>query len=237
MILALDTSGEQTLVALGNADKYVGEASLGGKEYVHSKSLFPEIEEILSGGGYSVEDLTAIAVSLGPGSFTGVRIGVVAGKTLAQILGIPIMGLSILEVLARGVLPYKGFVFSSIDARRNEIFGALYVAEGQKLSPILSQKVGKPEALLGEIADKTGSSETVVLGSGVLQYRLAFKSMIPGAQFLPLSENNPKGTAMLEIAIERFGNNDFDELYSLVPNYLRVPDAERNILKMKKVNG
>lgn len=124
-MLAMDTTGRVCTVALSEAGGCLGEYSLG-VERAHSRWLHPAIDRLLKDTGTSGDDITAVAVSAGPGSFTGLRIGVATAKALAYAWDVPVIPVPTLDVLARAAGPGSGLVSPVVSARRGEVYAGLY---------------------------------------------------------------------------------------------------------------
>src|SRR5512132_2766039 len=124
IVLGIDTSTEQTSVALGTEREIVGTARFAGVR--RHDDVVPAIERLFEWTGIELEHVGGVAVGIGPGLYTGLRVGVEAAKTLAQVLGVPIVAISSLDVLAFGVQHTSRRIVAVIDARRGEVFYGLY---------------------------------------------------------------------------------------------------------------
>ena len=146
IILAIDTTGKVCSTAVSKDGKLLSE------EYrdvglTHSASLMPMIETVLGSAGVDISDIDRIAVSNGPGSFTGVRIGVCAAKALAHARGIPICGISTLEAMSHNIAHFDGTVVPMIDARRGEVYAAAF-RDGKRIMPDTAGPIKlRPDAL------------------------------------------------------------------------------------------
>ena len=133
MLLAFETSAKAASVALFDGDKLLGE-SYQNTGLTHSQTLMLMAESLLKNCNIAVADLDAVAVAAGPGSFTGVRIGVSAAKGLAWGREIPCYGVSTLEAMALGLGVHNGYILPTMDARRNQVYTALFSAENGRIS-------------------------------------------------------------------------------------------------------
>ncbi|NDL67633.1 tRNA (adenosine(37)-N6)-threonylcarbamoyltransferase complex dimerization subunit type 1 TsaB [Anaerotalea alkaliphila] len=131
-ILAIESSGMAASVAVVTEDQVLGEYTLNHKR-THAETLMPLVKSLVDALGMTVGDLDGIAVSAGPGSYTGLRIGSASAKGLAHVLGIPLWPVSTLEILAYNANPQPGVVCAMIDARRKEVYTATYRWEGERL--------------------------------------------------------------------------------------------------------
>lgn len=150
-LLALDTSTDVGSVAILQDGIVVAETLLRAPMDLLSW-LSPTIRQILDKTHLTMQDLNTIAVGTGPGSFTGVRLELATARTLAQVLGIPLFGISSLEALAFQCLPFCGKILSCIDARRGELFTGIFKAEGRVLTRHEDFFAMSPESLIEKIA-------------------------------------------------------------------------------------
>ena len=198
MLLAFDTATPHVTVALHDGESVV--ASFESEESMrHGEMLAPGIEKVLAEAGVTARDLTAIAVGVGPGPFTGLRVGLVTARTLAHIRDLPVHGVCSLDILAAEAIDEGLDEFAvATDARRKEVYYASY-AEGRRIS--------KPEVV------KPGSPvDTVVVGRGARLYPDTFVN--------PSDPEHPSGAVLCDVVHrERF------ELLPPEPLYLRRPDA------------
>ena len=248
-ILAIDTSTLMGSVALCDGDRLIAEEQLG-VEVTHSERLVTTIEHLLSaskwlnrspsprlphqGGGEKESPLQAagghidaIAVAIGPGSFTGLRIGLATAKGLALGLNIPIVGISSLLVLAYNGLLSERTVVSVIDARRAEVYAAAYQFNHKTLKAkcVLKECVCPPELLcqkLGAIKE-----EMIFVGDGVIVYEKVFrKELGKRCCVAPKNFSFPRASNLAMLAYERLKKGESDDIVTMVPNYLRHSDAE-----------
>jgi tRNA threonylcarbamoyladenosine biosynthesis protein TsaB len=138
-ILNIETATKNCSVCLAKDGIAIAVAEYAGEGYTHAEKLHVFVEEVLQKGGIGFKDLTAIAVSMGPGSYTGLRIGVSAAKGLCYALGIPLIAIDTLELLARKISINKGVVIPMIDARRMEAYTAIFDKEYNKLREIKAE--------------------------------------------------------------------------------------------------
>ena len=231
LILGIDSSTKVGSASLFLDGRLVGEILLN-LEQTHSQGLMPAIVDLLKNCQYDVDDLSGIGVSLGPGSFTGTRIGLTTAKTLSQSLGIPIVGISTLEVMAYGLKYANGYICPMIDARRERVFTSLYKAEIGQL------EVESKEVLIALddlLADLSGIDDKIYfVGEVAALYQKKIREEIKRPQFVMASFNLPRAAFYGELASERLADGG-DELFTLTPNYLKRSQAE--IQWEKKHNG
>ncbi|MBI2092464.1 MAG: tRNA (adenosine(37)-N6)-threonylcarbamoyltransferase complex dimerization subunit type 1 TsaB [Deltaproteobacteria bacterium] len=231
-VLSFDTSTSSGSVSvLDNfkvvaADSYLAESS-------HAEILFNVIDKILESSGLKIADVDAIGVAIGPGSFTGLRIGLAAAKGLARANNKALVGVSSLEAIACG-LPEKHpdkIIVPCIDAKRGEVYASAYEA-GEKcpsaplpsLQRIVDESSFSPDQLCA-ILEKF-DLKCLFAGSGADRYRDLFTSKMAG-KFNMLSENISSAVNIGLIASEKFKNGLSDDVALLAPNYIRPSAAEQ----------
>ncbi len=236
LVLSLDTStllGSIGWVQVGNHDE--GEAPAAFAESIapaspgHAETLLARIKAILSFGGHSIRDIGLIVFGRGPGTFTGLRIGLSTAKGIALAGRIPVLGISSLEALALS-LGRDGLVATLIDARRRELFGALYEvahnAGWPAAKPLLQERVGSAAQVLGEISSIAGDRTVFVAGNGIAPYREQIVQIFTErGTILPEHKWAPSALWMARVGHRRFVQNGPDNLDTLEPVYLREPDA------------
>ena len=136
MLLAIDTSSFVLSCALAEKDKLVAEWTVQ-KRLTHSEQLIPHMDEILKDAGVDQKEITAIAAAKGPGSFTGLRIGLATAKTAAYIWKVPLIGVDTLEALVWNLVGARAFILPLLDAQRGNVYAAMYCsfAEGIQVAP------------------------------------------------------------------------------------------------------
>ena len=242
-ILAIETATDMVGVALIRADGAAAERiHLGGR--AHAELLAPAIEEVCAVSGCAVTEVDRIAVDLGPGLFTGLRVGVATAKALAQALGINLLGVTSLDVLAAAARDESDApvpVVSVVDARRGEVFAAAYRFDhtsgpggdaATDPATVLDDRAEplSPEALttwLVELADEAGS--VLVVGDGAVRYR-ELLSVHPGLD-LALADrlSGPPPLALAHLALARLAAGVRPSApVDLVPDYRRPADARIN---------
>jgi tRNA threonylcarbamoyladenosine biosynthesis protein TsaB len=199
VLLAFDTSTPAVTVALHDGERVVAESTRVDARR-HTELLSPAIVDVLRTAGVDRQQLSAIAVGVGPGPFTGLRIGLVTARMLGHVLDIPVHGVCSLDVVAHGVAVYGPFVVAT-DARRKEVYWAAYDQAGRRLAG--------PDV----VAPSTVATELPASGAGARLYPDAFPNPIP-PQF-------PSATD-LAIAV----TNAEVEVLPALPIYLRRPDAQ-----------
>ncbi len=228
LVVGFDTATPAVSVALHDGERVVSEAfATGGRR--HGELLAPMIAKVMADAGASRPDLTAVAVGVGPGPYTGLRVGVVTARVLGAVLGIPVHGVCSLDVIAAATslaaVPGREFLVAT-DARRKEVYWARYDASGRRLE-------GPGVGTAGSIA---GAAELPVAGTGGQLYREAFGEVIgpayPDARTLcaivagQLGEQALPSPAVSRPAVSRPAvSRPAVPLLAAQPLYLRRPDA------------
>lgn len=224
-ILAFDSSGMTATVAYLQDEVLVCEYTVNYKK-THSQTLLPMLDEIVQTLGLDLETIDAIAVSKGPGSFTGLRIGSATVKGLALALNKPVIPVSTLDALAFNLCGHQGIVCPIMDARRNQVYTGIYRFEGLDLKTIWEPSAMGIEELIG-VLDKIGEP-TVFLGDGVPVYRDNIDCAMQTAHtFAPphLAMQRAGSVASLGAVLASQGVMQTADEH--VPEYLRVSQAER----------
>ena len=212
LILGIDTATPQSSVAIGGA----GEVSISKIEpgAAHCETLVPAIRDLCTQCGIKLRDLEAIAIDVGPGLFTGLRVGVSTAKALGQSLGIGVVGIISLQALAFPLRNEDGEIFSAIDARRGEVFVASYQAQGSYLVPgSIAPQVLDPNQLVSLLQSQLQSrnqsqgvikSSIRLTGDGAYRYREILEELIDGEKLKLMSAkySHPLADSLVEIAAE-----------------------------------
>lgn len=224
LILAFETSAKAASVALLEDGKLLGE-SYQNTGLTHSQTLMVMAENLLSQCGKTVADVTAAAVAAGPGSFTGVRIGVAAAKGFAWGREIPCYGVSTLEAMALSLGVYQGYVCPCMDARRSQVYNALfYVNQGAP------ERVSEDRAIsLAELGTELKSLKEPIflVGDGSnLCYNTLLES-VPNLVLPPEHRMHQRASGVALAARKQVEVGDPGDANALTPNYLRLSQAER----------
>ncbi|MCU9615315.1 tRNA (adenosine(37)-N6)-threonylcarbamoyltransferase complex dimerization subunit type 1 TsaB [Caldibacillus lycopersici] len=219
-ILAIDTSTDVLGIGLVSDEKVIGEYITNIKRN-HSTRVLPAIEYLLKDCGIQTKDINKIVVAEGPGSYTGLRIGVTIGKTLAWTLKIPLVGVSSLKVMAASGRYFDGYISPIIDARRGNIYTGLYKFENGEIIEVLEdQHISTEDWVL-----KLNAMEKpiLVLGSDVPQHKEIFTVRLNEfACFAPITDNIPRPGELALLGRQLVEEN----IHSFVPNYTRLAEAE-----------
>jgi tRNA threonylcarbamoyladenosine biosynthesis protein TsaB len=242
-LLAMDTSTRGLTVALLRDHECIVEQSMEA-ERNHSIYLVPIIQQMLANEGVTVHDLRAVAVGQGPGSYTGVRIGVTVAKTLAWSLKIPLIGISSLEAYAHAaraqVQEEDCLIVPMLDARRGQIYSARFSDQRGVWQRLADDQIVDATTWLHETATQIGAQSTTSL---VLHGDLeSFTSVLTELRHL-LGERMQTLTIPLSayhiglLARLRWLRGEVDDLHSLVPNYTQLAEAEAKLRANKALGG
>ena len=226
-ILALETSAKSVSAAVTEDGVLLAHA-YQNTGLTHSRTLMPLVDAMLKNSGMTPGDMDLIAVAAGPGSFTGLRIGVSAAKGLAWTLDLPCCGVSTLEAMAQNLRHMDAVIICAMDARRNQIYNAVFDASlGQLVRRVPDRAIGL-EALADEL--KNDDKMKIVVGDGAqLCYTYLVEAGIPCC-LAPehLRMQNAVGVALA--AAEMAARGETVPARDLTPNYLRLSQAERERL-------
>ena len=214
-ILGVDTATPIGSVGLIDGEGFVAEHTLNIVQ-AHSSRLMPAIDQVLSWANITVRDLDACAVGVGPGSFTGVRIGVGAIKALCYAIKKPIIGVPTLAAIADNLRYTDGLICPILDARRNEVYSAIF--HGGKTLDRKSDDLCVPiETLLDQI-----EARAVFVGDGLKRYANAIRKRFgENVIFTEAIFNVPRGTNVARLGRERLLKGQSDDYFALTPNYVR----------------
>jgi tRNA threonylcarbamoyladenosine biosynthesis protein TsaB len=221
-VLGIDTSTPCGSVGLVDEDRIVADHILN-IPVTHSERLLSSVEEVLREAGYTLEDMDGWALSIGPGSFTGLRIGVSAVKGLAFATGKPVAGVPTLDILASQIAPTPYLICPVLDARKGEVYTALYRYEDGNFPGRLSPyQACRPEALAGQIREKT-----IFIGDGVKTYGDLLRNHLPSLAVFPVSSLHlPYGSTVACLGLDLLRRGKELDLAAFTPIYVRPSEAE-----------
>lgn len=231
LILGLDASAVAGSCALceisGEKTMLISESFVNTK-LTHSQTLLPMTENMLKSVGLNISNVELIAVTAGPGSFTGIRIGVSSAKGLAYALDIPCAGVSTLHSLAFNCLGTEGIVCAVMDARCSQFYNALFSVKGSTVTRITPDRAVSVEALRSELINNYGDCKITLVGDGA---ELAYNTLNDVKVELA-----PVGTMFQRASSVCFAAPEYDQISArnLLPVYLRLPQAERE--RLAKIN-
>ncbi|MGD9020078.1 MAG: tRNA (adenosine(37)-N6)-threonylcarbamoyltransferase complex dimerization subunit type 1 TsaB [Desulfuromonadales bacterium] len=229
VLLTIQTASPAGSIALTAGDRLLAEFNLDVRK-TPTEWLLQSIEGLLDKTNIKQTDLDGIAVVHGPGSFTGLRVGLATAKGLSLATGCPLLGISSLQCVAMQ-LPFAGLpVCVMLDARKQEVYTAIYRWEAGGPQPISAETVIGPEQWLAKI-----SGETLFAGNGAQVYRtLIVRKMGDRAHFAPAFVNLPRAAGAAALAGREWAAGRTFTADQLMPNYLRPSEAELNLHNKKK---
>ena len=231
LILAFETTAKAGSVALLEDNKLLAE-SYQNTGLTHSQTLMVMAEDMLKAAGKSMADVTAVAVAEGPGSFTGVRIGVAAAKGLAWGGELPCYGVSTLESMALTLGAYQGYVCPVMDARRSQVYNALFYVNSGVL-----ERVSEDRAIaLSDLAEelKALKEPIFLVGDGSNLTYNTLKDSIPALVLPPEHRMHQRASGVALAAAKKIAAGDPGDAAAMVPNYLRLSQAERERMEKEK---
>ena len=234
LILAFETSAKAASVALLEPPRLLGEV-YQNTGLTHSQTLLVMAENLLKQCGKTAQDVTAVAAAHGPGSFTGVRIGAAAAKGFSWGRDIPCYGVSTLEAMAEGLGVWDGYVCPVMDARRSQVYNALFRAERGTLTRLTPDRALSLTELGEEI--KNLEKPVFLVGEGaVLCYNTLSKD-IPALVLPPEHRMHQRAVGVAILAARQAAAGLAPSGGELTPNYLRLSQAERERLEKQKAES
>ena len=234
LILAFETSAKACSVALHDGQKLLAE-SYQNTGLTHSQTLMVMAEDLLKSCGKTAADVTALAVAAGPGSFTGVRIGVSAAKGFAWGAELPVYGVSTLESMALSLGALEGHVCCCMDARRKQVYNALFLAENGALTRVCDDRAISLEELKNELEHIDGA--IYLVGDGAELTHKTLGAELPELILPPEHRRQQRASGVALAAIEAINRGENADGAALQPNYLRLSQAERERLEKLQVKN
>ena len=226
MWLALDTSGATSNVAVGTAEKAVAELSVRRKR-THSEQIVPHIEAVLRLAGLDRVDLTGIAVTSGPGSFTGLRIGLATAKAMAFALQIPLVGVNTMHALMYNYKNAAGPLLSLLDAQKGNVYYSLGRWTDGRLELAIDSRIAPLNEVIAAVKD------VICLGEAAELFAAELKAA--GLRLAPPYQQAVRAAALLDCASAEWAQRGSDDVFTLVPQYLRKSEAEVLWEKRRKI--
>ena len=232
LILAFETTAKACSAAVHDGQKLLAQ-SYQNAGLTHSQTLMVMAEDLLKVCGKSAADVTHLAVAAGPGSFTGVRIGVSAAKGFAWGAELPVYGVSTLEAMALELGAFDGHICCCMDARRNQVYNAIFLAENGKLTRLCEDRAIALADLKLELEHIDGP--IYLMGDGAALAHKTLSADIPELILPPEHRVHQRASGVVLAALEALARGETGDGASLQPNYLRMSQAERERMeKMQK---
>ncbi len=228
-VLAIDTSAKVSSVAVICQEKVLSSFSVN-QGLTHSQTLMPMIEDSLKNSGMNIKEIDAFAVSQGPGSFTGLRIGIAAIKGLAYALDKPCVGVSTLEALAYNMINSNGIICATMDARCKQVYTAIFESDGKNITR-LTEDMAITIDQLEEILKKYNKNIFLVGDGASLCYNNINNHNLILADNINRQQN---AQSVGYIALQQLALQKQTDAGSIMPVYLRLPQAQRELLKKEE---
>ena len=234
-VLGIDTSSMATSICVIEDDKLICEYTVNSKK-THSQKLMPMIENMLNISDININEIDLIAICEGPGSFTGLRIGMSTAKAIAHIKNLPIIGVNSLEILAGNMNLCDKKICSILDAQRTQVYYGKYKFENNEIVELQNIDVIEIDELLQELSNS--NDEWILVGEAVYKYEEKIKE-INNISVAASSHNVSKASSLCSIAMNKYNKNiDVYDCYSINPKYIRKSQAEVEYEeKMKRLNN
>lgn len=224
-ILGIDSSAKSASAAVTENGKIISSFYIN-TGLTHSQTLMPMVDNVLKCANLSLDDIGLIAVNKGPGSFTGIRIGVAGAKGLADVKKIPVLGVSTLESMAYNLLGKDCIACAVMDARCNQVYSALFDITGDKITRLTEDEAISVDELLQNITkyDKM----KIFVGDGA---EMCYNKSVNVSEDTMLAAENIRyqNAAGVCFAAETYDPTSYISASALVPEYLRLPQAEREL--------
>ncbi len=233
--VAIETATETVGVAVRAPGGVVAEFALTGRRR-HVETLTPALEHLLAQVGLAAGDLELVVVDVGPGLFTGLRVGVAAAKGLAQSLGLGVLCTTSLDVLSAAAVEtgHRGLVLACVDARRGEVFAS--VSQVDEAGATLAEPVAPALFAPSELATillTLGGVPVCAVGDGAQRYGETLAS-VPGVRVVAPALSSPPPTSLLRLGLTRLGRGESPvDAASVVPLYMREADAKSNFAQAR----
>ncbi|MEE8431476.1 MAG: tRNA (adenosine(37)-N6)-threonylcarbamoyltransferase complex dimerization subunit type 1 TsaB [Candidatus Desulfatibia sp.] len=229
-ILAVDTSTTSCSVAVVDKDLLLAEMTID-REQTHSKHLMDMIHTVMGFSGLAVSALDGFAVTRGPGTFTGLRIGISTIKGLAVASGKPLVGISSLDALAEQCACSAYLICVLLDARKGEVYFAGYRFQNGVLKKEIDERVLPPRQAVRDI-----NEPSLLVGNGARLYQDTLAETMGGMAFFAWPcQNTIRASTVAWLSMSRFEKTETDDVATFVPQYIRKPAAELNYKKSESV--
>lgn len=224
LILGIDTSTSQVGCAIGGHEGVIASIHIN-KGRRHAETLTPAIAHACELADIELSDINLVAVDHGPGLFTGLRVGIATAQALGTSLGVPMIGLSSLDIVAFQSRLSSRLVCAVLDARRGEVYYALYRPVPGGVQLVAEPRVGSPDDVAAEIIAR--NTEVLIAGDGGHRYCELF-SALSGVELADPGLSFPTASALVQLAHSLAMREEFVRPSAIEPVYLRAPDAQIN---------
>ena len=224
LILGIESATAQVGCAIGGHEGVLASAH-SSRARRHAETLTPQIDFVRRQARIELQEISVVAVDLGPGLYTGLRVGVSSALAVAHALAVPMIGVASLDLVAFPVRFTNRLIVAAIDARRGEVFSCFYRAVPGGIQRLREYQVGSPEDLASEI--EADGHECLVVGDAAIRHRSVFE----GLRKVDIADQgfaSPSASSLVQLAHARALREEFVNPWELRPLYLRKPDAEIN---------
>lgn len=229
ILIAIESSGLVASVAIVTEDSMLAEYTINHKK-THSQTLLPMLDEIVKMTGLELQDVDAVAVSAGPGSFTGLRIGSATAKGLGLALDKPIVAVPTLDSLAYNLFGTDKLICPMMDARRSQVYTGLYEFSGASLSVFMNQSVMPVEEIISRL--NVIGRDVIYLGDAVPIYKTVIDELTKvGYSYAPVHMNRQRAGSVGALGVKLYKDNNIQTASEHQPIYLRMSQAERERLQ------
>ena len=225
LVLAIETSTPQSSIALGTQQGLIGSQLISWARG-HAEVVVPGIEHLMKLTEIRPPQVSGVAVGLGPGLFTGLRVGIATARAFAQVLRVPVVGIGSLDILAFSVRHTRARIGAVSDAKRGEVFSAFYRPVPGGVTRETEYSSDPPERLAAEL--EASPEDTLLVGGGALLYRRELETVGSHVEFASASTAFPRADELVELALPRFIREETERPEDLRPRYVRKSDAEIN---------
>ncbi|MET0909282.1 MAG: tRNA (adenosine(37)-N6)-threonylcarbamoyltransferase complex dimerization subunit type 1 TsaB [Ilumatobacteraceae bacterium] len=222
LILGIETATPQVSVAIGGHEGVIALFEVARRRR-HAETLVPAIEFCCQQSGVSLDEIGLVAVDVGPGLFTGMRVGLATGKALAQALRVPMIGISSLDLLAFPHRQADRVVVPVVDARKGEVFYAIYRPVPAGVQQVVKARTASVDELVADLVAR--SQDTLCVGDGALRYR---REICDGYHCEFADEAYPSAGPLVQLAHARALREEWEQPSDIHALYLRPPDADIN---------
>ncbi|MFZ5648248.1 MAG: tRNA (adenosine(37)-N6)-threonylcarbamoyltransferase complex dimerization subunit type 1 TsaB [Bacillota bacterium] len=235
-VLGIESATPVAGVAVVYKDRVLAERMINSRK-THSGHLLPMIKSVIEEARIRPGDIGGVAVSSGPGSFTGLRIGMSTAKTLAQVWRVPVVGVSTLEALAYPLTGLANLICPVLNARKNEVYTAVYDGADGNLKKLAGPLALKPEELAKLLTGWADRSVTF-MGDGVDEYRDRLAELVGArACFVPGMTSHPRGASVAWIGWNKLDRGEGLDPIALLPDYVRLSEAEVKWQQRQETTG
>lgn len=224
LILGIESATAQVGCAIGGHEGVLASAQ-SSKGRRHAENLAPQIDFVRRQARIELEEVSVVAVDLGPGLYTGLRVGIATAKAVAHALGVPMIGVSSLDLVAFPARFSSKLIVAVLDARRGEVFSALYRHVPGGIQRVTDPRVGTPQDLANEIL--AAAEECLMVGDGACRHIDSFDGL-EGVEIVEHSLAFPSAESLVQLAHAQALREEWVQPWEIEPLYLRKPDAEIN---------